>query len=360
MKNTFGNNISVTLFGESHGKEIGAILDGIPAGIKLDLDFISSQLNKRKAIDDISTSRKEEDTFQILSGVNNEVTLGTPICIVIPNKDISKNDYNLSLIRPSHSDLSLFLKHGKSGLTSGGGHSSGRLTAPLVAAGAVAIQILESKGVYIGTHIKRIKNISDRDFCDIAKDIKELNNSSFAVLENDSKEKMIKEISEAKSNNDSVGGVLETVVLGLEGGVGEPFFDSVESLLSHALFSIPAVKGVEFGNGFYSTYLFGSENNDMMYFENDEIKFKTNNQGGVQGGISNGAPLVFRTAIKPTPTISKEQTTINIDKKTNEKVCFTGRHDPCIVHRARVVVDSITAIALLDMLFSKYGLEGIK
>jgi len=360
MKNTFGNNVTVTLFGESHGDMIGAVLDGIPAGIKIDINYISLCLEKRKSTSEISTNRKEIDNFKIVSGIENGITVGAPICIIIKNEDVSESDYNLSLLRPSHADLSLYKKHGKSGLLSGGGHSSGRLTAPIVAVGAIALQILNSKGVSIATHIKNIKDVCDRDFCDLSEDINYLNSVNFAVLDKNAETKMTNTILSAKADGDSVGGILETCVLGLESGVGEPFFDSVESLLSHALFSIPAVKGIEFGNGFNSTYLFGSQNNDELYFEDGNIKSKTNNSGGVLGGITNGEPIIFRTAIKPTPTISKEQNTVNIDTKSNETVSFAGRHDPCIVPRARMVVDSITAITLLDLLSSKKGEDGLK
>ncbi len=362
MKNTFGNSVTITLFGESHGDSIGAVLDGIPAGIKIDKAFIENQLSKRRPFDNISTSRVENDNFKIISGLNGEYTCGAPICIIIENENIKSNDYNeiKHLPRPSHSDYSTFCKHGKYGILPGGGHSSGRITAPIVAMGAIAIQILKNKGIFIGTHIKSIYDINDREFSDYKKDIEKLNDACFAVLDDVISQKMQDKIRFVKSQNDSVGGVLETAVIGLDGGVGEPWFDTLEGMLSHGLFSIPAVKGIEFGKGFDITEMLGSSANDELYIQNERIGSLSNNSGGICGGISNGEPIIFRLAVKPTPTILKEQKTVNLEKKENAVIKPSGRHDPCIVHRARVVADSITALVILDMLSQKYGAEGLK
>ncbi len=359
MKNTFGNNVSVTLFGESHGVAIGCVIDGLAAGIKVDKEFIAKQLELRRPVGAISTPRTEADKFEILSGVFEGKTTGTPICIVIPNENTKSGDYGdiKYIMRPSHADFTANEKYNGAGDYRGGGHFSGRVTAGIVAAGAIAISILKEKGISVGTHISRLSGINDRDFDDLASDINALNNMQFAVLDNKKAEEMQERILEVKSQGDSVGGVLETVVTGLPTGVGEPWFDSVEGMLSHALFSIPAVKGVEFGAGFSIADMTGSVANDPFVSVNGEIKTKTNNNGGINGGITNGMPVIFRTAIKPTPTISKEQETVDIRDNSNTVLAACGRHDPCIVHRARVVVDSITAIVLCDMLSAKFGTD---
>ncbi len=334
MKNTFGNNVSVTLFGESHGKALGAVLDGLSAGIEVDEEFIAHKLSLRRPAGAISTPRVEADKFEILSGVFEGKTTGTPICIVIPNENTKSKDYseNRFKMRPSHADFTANQKYHGFEDFRGGGHFSGRITAGLVAVGAIAISALESKGIKIESHISRLGGI------DSPEDIESI-------------------ILKAKEQCDSVGGVLETEVTGLPAGVGEPWFDSVESILSHALFSIPAVKGVEFGAGFSIADMSGSEANDPFVSENGEIKTKTNNNGGINGGITNGMPVIFRVAMKPTPTIAKPQETVDIRDNSNCILQSVGRHDPCIVHRARVVVDSVTALVLCDMLTGRFGTD---
>ena len=359
MKNTFGNNVTVTLFGESHGKGIGAIIDGLSAGIKVEEAFIRYQLSLRRPVGDISTPRAEADNFIIYSGVFKGYTTGTPICIVIPNEDTKSKDYSeiKSKMRPSHADYTAFVKYNGFADFRGGGHFSGRITAAIVAAGAIIISALKQKGIAIGTHISRCANINDIPLNDYEKDISALNNKAFAVLDDGIAENMKNVILKAKAEGDSVGGILETAVIGMPEGVGEPWFDTVEGMLSHALFSVPAVKGVEFGAGFNIADMKGSEANDELYYENGRVYTKTNNNGGINGGITNGMPIIFRTAVKPTPTISKPQNTVDIETKQNISFTALGRHDPCIVHRARVVVDSITAIVLCDMLSAKYGTD---
>lgn len=359
MKNTFGNNVSVTLFGESHGAAVGAIIDGLPAGVSVDEGFIEHQLLLRRPIGKISTPRKETDKFNILSGVFNGKTTGTPICVLIPNENTKSGDYAKSYgkARPGHADYTAFVKYNGCEDYRGGGHFSGRITAGLVAAGAIAVDLLKNKGIYIGTHIEKCAGVSDKPFTDYKKDIEYLSTAQFPALSEKAREKMVCAIEKAAEERDSVGGVLETAVIGVPAGVGEPWFDSVESVISHALFSIPAIKGVEFGAGFSCADMLGSQMNDQFLMNNGAVATKTNNNGGINGGIANGMPLVFRCAVKPTPSIGKEQSTVDFINDEEVSLSVSGRHDPCIVHRARVVVDSIVAIALCDLLSQKFGTD---
>ena len=359
MKNTLGNNVSVTLFGESHGTAIGAVVDGLPAGVRVNEDFISHQLDLRRPVGKISTPRKEADKFNIVSGVFNGKTTGTPICIVIPNENTQSKDYSKAYgkARPGHADYTAFCKYNSCEDYRGGGHFSGRITAGLVAAGAIAIDLLSEKGIKIGTHISKCAGVEDDNFTEYESNISALSDKMFAVLNDKKGEEMIKNIETVGAQGDSAGGVLETAVIGLPVGVGEPWFDSVEGVLSHALFSIPAVKGVEFGAGFACADMLGSQMNDCFVLEDNKIVTKTNNNGGINGGITNGMPVIFKCAIKPTPSILKEQETVDFINNENTFLSVKGRHDPCIVHRARVVVDSITALALCDLLSQKFGTD---
>ena len=359
MKNTIGQNVSLTLFGESHGGGIGAVIDGLAAGIDVDESFIEKQLDLRRPVGKISTPRVEKDNFKILSGVFEGKTTGTPICIVIPNENTKSKDYGeiRFKMRPSHADFTANEKYHGFEDYRGGGHFSGRITAGLVAAGAIAIDTLKKKGIIIGSHISRLGGISDREFKNLEEDINALNQMQFAVLNGEKAEEMQERIIKVRAQGDSVGGVIETAVSGLPAGVGEPWFDSVESMISHAIFSIPAVKGIEFGAGFSIAEMRGSEANDPFRAVEGKIVTETNRNGGINGGITNGMPVIFRTAIKPTPTISKEQNTVDIRDNSNTTLMAHGRHDPCIVHRARVVVDSVTAIVLLDLLSSRFGTD---
>ena len=359
MKNTIGNNLSVTLFGESHGEAIGAVIDGLAPGICVDLDFISSMLSRRRPSDAISTARVEADPFKIVSGVFEGKTTGTPICIIIPNSDTKSDDYTDTrwLARPSHADFTAFSKYHGFEDYRGGGHFSGRITAALVAAGALVLSALNTKGIQIGTHLKKCAGILDRDFQNINDDILAIYNNEFPVLDENVGNLMKENILIAKKEGDSVGGILETAVTGLMPGLGEPWFDTVESLLSHMLFSIPAVKGVEFGAGFSIADMKGSTANDTFYIENETVLTKTNNNGGINGGITNGMPLLFRCAIKPTPTILKEQETVDMLNLSDSVLASKGRHDPCIAHRACVVVDCVTALVIADMLITRLGTD---
>lgn len=359
MKNTFGISVTVTLFGESHGAAIGAVIDGLAPGITVDTEFINRKLAFRRPSGAISTKRSEKDEYQIVSGVFNGKTTGTPIAVMIPNNDTKSKDYEStkSLARPGHADYTAYCKYNGFADYRGGGHFSGRITAALVAAGAIIEQALNNKNIYIGTHISKCAGVLDSEFSDTSKQVKELSSKQFAVLDETVEPKMKAAILEAASKTDSVGGILETAVIGLPAGVGEPWFDSLEGVLSHALFSVPGIKGVEFGKGFALCDMLGSEANDEFYEKDGEIFTYTNNNGGINGGITNGMPVIFRCAVKPTPSIAKLQKTVDFEAKENKAISIVGRHDPCIVHRARAVVDSITAIAICDMLCVKYGTD---
>lgn len=358
MKNSFGTSVSVTLFGESHGPEIGAVIDGLAPGLPVDESFIASQLSLRRPAGKISTARQEADAFRIVSGVFEGRTTGTPLALLIPNADTRSGDYERGPARPGHADYTAFAKYHGFEDYRGGGHFSGRLTAALVAAGAIVLPALKAKGVLIGTHIARCAGIDDAPFGDdLPADLEKLNALPFAVLDEDRGVRMRAAIEEAAARGDSVGGVLETAVTGLPAGVGEPWFDTVEGVLSHALFSVPAVKGVAFGDGFALADMTGSEANDPFRMKDGRPVTETNRNGGVNGGITNGMPLVFRCAVKPTPSVSLEQRTVNPLTGEETSLRIAGRHDPAIVHRARVVVDSVTALALCDLLAQRYGTD---
>lgn len=359
MKNTFGTSVAVTLFGESHGAMIGAVLDGLAPGIEVDEAFIESRMALRRSVNALSTTRREADVVRIVSGVVDGHTTGTPITLLIENGDTKSAHYDqlATLARPGHADFTAFEKYHGFSDTRGGGHFSGRITAGLVAAGAIATLALKKKGICIGTHVAACAGIPDRGFGDIDADVAALHDREFAVLDEAQGEKMKDAIMDAKRDGDSVGGILETAVTGLPTGVGEPWFDTVEGVLAHMLFSIPAVKGVEFGGGFNLPALRGSEANDSFRVEDGRVVTTTNNCGGILGGITNGMPLLFRVAVKPTPSIFKAQDTVNFKTRENATLDLKGRHDPAIVHRARVVVDSAVALVLCDMLAQRFGTD---
>ena len=357
MKNTYGTSVCVTLFGESHGRMIGAVLDGLAPGIPVDEDLIARQLEKRRPSGRISTARREQDPFEIVSGVFEGKTTGTPLTILIPNEDTRSGDYRRGAMRPGHADFTAHVKYHGFEDYRGGGHFSGRITAALVAAGAVAMGALQEKGIRIGTHILRCAGIRDADFTDPEGQIDLLNGMNFAVLDAAKGEEMRRAVEEAAEAGDSVGGVLETMVTGLPAGVGEPWFDTLESQLAHALFSIPAVKGVEFGDGFALADMRGSEANDAFALREGRIVTRTNHNGGINGGISNGMPVCFRCAVKPTPSIAMAQESVDAEGTREEILTLQGRHDPAIVHRARVVADSVTALVLCDALSARFGTD---
>ena len=358
MKNSIGHLFNVSVFGESHGECIGCVIDGLSAGIKLDLDFINAQMNKRKAKGKISTQRQEGDEIKIVSGYFEGYTTGTPLTIIIENTNKRSDDYtqHKNRLRPSHADYTADVKYLGYQDYRGGGHFSGRLTAPLVAAGAIAMQILQQKGIQIGTHIANLNGILDQSFSDdeerLIKQIDICNQRDFAVLDEMIGNIMQMRIEQCAKDGDSVGGILETAIMNVPAGIGEPMFDSIESRLAHLLFSVPAIKGVEFGIGFHFANLTGSQANDALYYDG-KVKTKTNNNGGINGGISNGMPIIIRSVVKPTPSIFKPQETIDKESKESVQLQIQGRHDPAIIHRARVVVDSVIALGLLDLMLEQ-------
>ncbi|WP_461206363.1 chorismate synthase [Clostridium sp. DL1XJH146] len=354
MSGVWGNKVKYSIFGESHGKGIGIVIDGLEPGIELDLQYIKDEMLRRApGRNKMSTQRTEKDAFEILSGFFEGKTTGAPLCAVIYNNDMKSKDYSKvkDNMRPGHADYTGYLKYRGFNDYRGGGHFSGRITAPLTFAGSIAKQILERENIYIGSHINSIKNIEDSKFNPIKieeKQLLDLRKEEFPVLNGDQKQIMIDTILKAKENENSVGGTIECATINLPAGIGEPFFDSLESTLAQLLFSIPAVKGVEFGKGFDITKMTGQEANDEYYIEDDEIKTYSNNNGGIIGGISNGMPLIFKVGIKPTPSISLKQKTINIETRENVELRVEGRHDPCIIQRAIPVIEAVTAMAILE------------
>ena len=349
---TFGKAIEVNLFGESHGDSIGIVINNLPAGIQLDFSNIENELYKRRPKSDLSTQRQEKDEYKIISGYFNNYTTGTPLTIIVENKDTRSKDYTPGLLRPSHSDYTAHVKYKGFEDYRGSGHFSGRITAPLVILGAISNQLLKQKGIIIGSHIASIKDVLDHKFSDFESFetiLKTLNSSDFPVINKDILDIYKKVIIDAKDSQDSVGGVIETMIFGLNPGYGNPFFDSIESILAHLIFSIPSVKGIEFGKGFGITRLFGSDANDNYYLDNGIIKTKTN-----------GMPITFNTAIKPTASIGLPQKTVNVKTMKETTISLVGRHDPAIVHRVIHVINAITAYATLELICRNEGYTWMK
>ena len=357
MADWTGNNIKLSIFGTSHVPYIGASIDGLPAGIKVNEDSRRKALSLRRPGGKISTARVEQDEFEIISGVFNGYTSGDCLTVIIANSDTRSKDYSELKIkpRPSHADYSANVKYDGFNDYRGGGHFSGRLTAAIVALCAIIRDVLSFKGITVGSHIRSIGEIEDDRLSFKKEELDYLNEQYFAVLNEETKDKMLKLIEEARNSQDSVGGIIETAVLGLPCGIGEPYFDSVESRLASLIFSIGGVKGVEFGSGFDISRMYGHEANDEFAYDNGTVITLTNHNGGINGGITNGMPLVVSTAIKPTPSISRVQRTVNLQTGENCELEIHGRHDPCIVHRARIVVDSLICFGLLDLCISEYG-----
>jgi len=354
MSNTIGEKIRVTVFGQSHAPSIGAVIEGLPAGMKIDMERVRAFMARRApGRDKLSTARKEADEPKIIAGLNEwGETCGSPLCMVIENSDQRSKDYSKlrDLPRPGHADYTAAVKFMGANDIRGGGQFSGRLTAPICFAGAVCMQLLERKGVRIGAHIASIADIDDERFTipdDVVLNL--IESHAFPVIDEAAGEKMQQRILEAKSEGDSVGGIIEVCAINVPAGLGDPMFDGMENCLARAAFGIPAVRGVEFGTGFAAARMKGSEHNDPFYMKEDgTVATKTNHHGGILGGITSGMPIVMRVAIKPTPSIAKEQETVSLFKNENDRLTIEGRHDPCIVHRAVPCLESIMAIAILD------------
>lgn len=357
MKNSIGTSVILTLFGESHGPCVGCVLDGLAPGIPVDEEEMRRLLSLRRPFGAISTDRVEEDHFSIESGVYRGFTTGAPLTIRIPNENVRSGDYDafLTIPRPGHADYTAQIKCDGYQDPRGGGHFSGRLTAAVVAAGGILLPALQKKGITVATHIKELAGIRDRDFNDLKADAAALAGLRFAVLDDDASDAMQASILAAKAEGDSVGGVLETAVIGMPAGVGEPWFDTAEGEIAKALFSIPAVKGVSFGAGFEIARMRGSEANDPFRMEGASVTVSGTRQGGVNGGITNGGAVLIQIAVKPTATLMKKQDSVNMKTKENAVLSGAGRHDPCIVHRARVVADSVIALTLADLLARTFG-----
>ena len=352
MSSTYGEHLKLSLFGQSHGAAIGMTLDGIPAGLPVDLEQLQQLLQRRApGQNDFSTPRREEDRPEFLSGLLDGYTCGAPIAAIIRNNNTRSGDYsNLKdCPRPGHADYTAQVKYGGYQDCSGGGHFSGRITAPLCVAGGLCKQWLEAKGIRIGAHIASIERAEDTPFDPLNPQLEAVC-QDFPVLDTAAGKAMRQAVAQAKAELDSVGGIIECAVTGLPAGLGEPMFGGVENRLAAALFGIPAVKGVEFGDGFAAARSRGSENNDPFVMEDGRVQTETNHAGGILGGITSGMPIVLRTAMKPTPSIAHPQRTVSLSAGENAELVIHGRHDPCIAHRAVPVVEAVTAAVLLDLL----------
>ena len=360
MSSTYGQQLKLSIFGQSHGEAIGVTLDGFPAGMMIDMEHLQAEMARRAPGQSLlTTARKEADAPEFLSGVLNGRTTGQPICILIRNTNQRSRDYGdgVDLIRPGHADYTGHVRYFGFEDWRGGGSFSGRLTAPLVAAGALCSQWLAQQGVKIACHIQQLGDVKDASFmaADPTADYTYMKQMHLPVLTAGLDEQMEAAAMAARAEADSIGGVLECLVTGLPAGMGAPFFDSVESQISHLLFSVPAVKGVEFGEGFGFAALRGSQANDAFRMEEGQIVTQTNHSGGINGGITNGMPVIFRCAIRPTPSIGQKQQTVSLKTGENADLEIQGRHDPCILPRAVPVVEAMTAIAILDMWKERQG-----
>ena len=356
MSSTYGEKIKISVFGESHGGGIGVVIDGLPAGEAIDFDAVLAQMARRApGRDKTATPRKESDLPRVLSGMLGDVLTGAPLCAVIENTNTRSQDYGdlLAKPRPGHSDYTAYIKYHGANDIRGGGHFSGRITAPLVFAGAVCRQLLERRGIQIAAHIQSVGSIHDKPFDPVAVPsalIKRLSASSFALIDESAEEPVRAEIEAARLAQDSVGGTIECAVTGLPAGVGEPMFDGLEGAIAKAVFGVPAVKGIEFGAGFALAAMRGSRANDAFCYQNGHVVTETNHCGGILGGIANGMPLIFRCAVKPPPSIAQPQKTVDLQTGENTELTIHGRHDPCIVPRAVPVIEAVTALAIINVL----------
>jgi chorismate synthase len=355
MSSEFGKSINVSIFGQSHSEGIGVVIDGLPPNEEIDLDALQAFL-KRRAPGQAAhtTKRREADVPKILSGLYNGKTSGAPLCAVIENTDVRSQDYNniADIPRPSHADFPAYVKYKGANDPRGGGHFSARLTAPLCFAGGVALQILKRRGIFVGAHISEIAGISDMAFDPMSvtgADFAAIQKKDFPVIDDCAGERMREAVVAAFHNLDSVGGVVECASVGLPTGLGNPIFDGVENTVAKIVFGIPAVRGIEFGAGFSAAKMKGSQHNDPFCMKDGEIRTSKNDHGGVLGGITSGMPLIFRVAFKPTPSISREQSSVSFSEHTEKKLVIKGRHDPCVVPRAVPVVEAAAALAILEL-----------
>lgn len=361
MGSVWGNNLKLSIFGESHGGGIGCVLDGFPSGVAFDEEFILAEMDRRApGKNKQSTARREKDLPKILSGVFEGKTTGTPLSCVIENTDTRSGDYR-NLVehpRPGHADYTGRVRFHGCNDPRGGGHFSGRLTAPMVFAGAMCKLFLRSKGIVVGSHIASVGQIMDTPFDDISiprEQLETLRIQDYPIINLRAQQAMLDLIEQARQDQDSVGGVIECAVVGLPAGLGSPMLQPAEGRISSLLFAVPAVKGVEFGAGFAISSMFGSEANDRMTMADGAVRTESNNNGGILGGITSGMPVIVRAAIKPTPSISKEQMTLNLAHGEVEPLVIKGRHDPCIVTRAAAVIEAAVAIAVTDLYMEAYG-----
>lgn len=355
MSFSYGKAFRVTLFGQSHADAVGVVIDGLSAGVKLDMEKIGRFMARRAPGGALTTARKESDEPEIVSGVVDGYSCGAPITTLMYNRDTRSKDYSafLDTPRPSHADYAAIQKYGAHHDIRGGGYFSARLTAPLCFAGALALSELEQRGIAIGAHLASVGNAADARFDPVSvcrDDFARIAKNELPVLEKGVISLMRDEVERARKDGDSVGGVVECAAIGLKAGLGEPPFEGIENCLSQILFAIPALRGVEFGAGFEAARMRGSEHNDAFCMEKGEVKTRSNRHGGVLGGLTSGMPLLFRAAFKPTPSIAKEQDTVSLEKGENAKLKITGRHDPCVVLRAVPCVEAAAAIALFDLL----------
>ena len=354
MSSETGKKIKVSVFGESHGTAIGAVVHKLPAGELINFDELQSFMKRRQGGNNkYSTPRKEADVPEFISGIKDGYTTGAPLCLIIKNGNTRSEDYKVDIPRPGHADFTAYTKYNGFCDLCGGGHFSGRLTAPICAVGGILMQILRRRGIEIVAHLSSVGDICDDKLNNLVLDKEQLSkikSGVFPVLKDNVGEKMQDLIVSVKEQGDSVGGCVECGIYGLDAGLGNPMFDGIENAIASAVFGIGGVKGIEFGAGFAASGMKGSENNDEFYMDGDMIKTKTNNSGGILGGITTGMPVVFNVAFKPTPSISVKQQSVSFSKKEEVSLSVKGRHDPCIAVRAVPCIEAISAIAISDFL----------
>lgn len=353
MSSETGRKIRVSVFGESHGSAIGAVIDNLPSGERIDTEELLRFMRRRQGGNNpYSTPRKEADIPEIISGICDGATTGAPLCLIIKNENTRSKDYKTDIPRPGHADFTSYVKYNGYSDLRGGGHFSGRLTAPLCAAGGILIQILNRYGINIISHLSSVGEVSDVPLNNLEYNKKQesVKSADFPVFDEEAGKKMQECILKAREDGDSVGGVVECAIYGVPAGFGNPLFDGIENRIASSIFGLGGVRGIEFGSGFEASKMRGSQNNDEFYIEGDSVKTKTNNHGGVLGGISSGMPIVFKTAFKPTPSISKKQASISFSKQENTDLSTQGRHDPCIAVRAVPCVEAVAAIAISDFI----------